>query len=148
MVKQRSPLTRVVLLSARARQGHVLQALRNGAEGVVGPQSTATDLVRALQTVMAGRRYLGAGLAEADVLAPSSADADPYDSLTAREREVVHLAAEGWGNTEIAQRLGVSPRTVETHRAHAMHKLGLRIQPDLIRYALRRGLLVSDEDGA
>ena len=70
-----------------------------------------------------------------------SAALDPYETLTAREREVLHLAAEGHTNAEIADRLFISRRTVETHRANLMRKLGLRTQTDLISYALRRGIL-------
>jgi len=66
---------------------------------------------------------------------------DPYETLSNREREVLHLAAEGLTNAEIAERLVISPRTVETHRANLMHKLNLHSQTDLIRYALQRGIL-------
>jgi two-component system, NarL family, response regulator NreC len=71
---------------------------------------------------------------------------DPYTILSEREREVLHLAAEGLGNTELAARLGISPRTVETHRANFMRKLGLQRQMDLVRYALRRGILAADDE--
>jgi DNA-binding NarL/FixJ family response regulator len=66
---------------------------------------------------------------------------DLYETLTTREREVLHLAAEGRTYAEIAAALGISPRTVETHRIHLMQKLGLRTQTELIRYALHRGIL-------
>jgi DNA-binding NarL/FixJ family response regulator len=70
---------------------------------------------------------------------------DPYDALTEREREVLHLAAEGLSNPDIAARLSISPRTVETHRANLMRKLGLKTQTDLIRYALKRGILPMED---
>jgi DNA-binding CsgD family transcriptional regulator len=70
---------------------------------------------------------------------------DPYETLTTREREVLHLATAGRTNAEIAATLGISPRTVETHRAHLMRKLGLRTQTDLIRYALQRGILPMEQ---
>jgi DNA-binding NarL/FixJ family response regulator len=73
--------------------------------------------------------------------AKTSDSLDLYDTLTNREREVFQLAAEGHTNNEIASRLFISPRTVETHRANVMHKLGLRSQTDLVRYALQRGIL-------
>ena len=66
---------------------------------------------------------------------------DPYDTLTTREREVLQLTAESSSVNEVAARLGISPRTVETHRENLMRKLGLQSQTDLIRYALRRGIL-------
>jgi two-component system response regulator NreC len=68
-------------------------------------------------------------------------DLDPYEALTTRERQVLQLAAEGHTNAEIAARLVISPRTVETHRANLMRKLNLRTQTDLIRYALQRGII-------
>jgi DNA-binding CsgD family transcriptional regulator len=95
--------------------------------------------------VSAGRRYLSRALSERAIDAYAekalAVPPDPYDTLTAREREVLHLAAESSSATEIAARLGISPRTVETHREHLMRKLGLQNQTDLIRYALRRGIL-------
>ena len=75
-------------------------------------------------------------------------EVDIYETLTTREREVLHLAAEGLSNPAIGARLGISPRTAEKHRAHVMQKLGLRSRADLIVYALDRGLLPRRPDGA
>ena len=144
-VSQRSPHTRVVILSMHADEAYVLAALRNGAAGYVLKDSSAADLVQAVREVAAGRRYLSSPLSERAIEAyvQKAADAavDPYEMLTNREREVLHLAAEGYTNAEIADQLSISPRTAETHRANLMHKLGLRTHTDLIRYALRRGIL-------
>jgi DNA-binding NarL/FixJ family response regulator len=94
---------------------------------------------------MAGRRYLSPPLSESAielyVQKAKAAPRDLYEALTTREREVLQLAAEGQSNPEIADRLGISVRTVETHRANLMHKLDLRSQTDLVRYALKRGIL-------
>jgi DNA-binding NarL/FixJ family response regulator len=142
---QRSPHTRVVILSMHANEAYVLEALRNGAAGYVLKDSSAADLVHAVREVVAGRRYLSSPLSERAIAAyiqkASDVALDPYEMLTNREREVLHLAAEGYTNAEIADQLSISPRTAETHRANLMHKLGLRTQTDLIRYALRRGIL-------
>jgi DNA-binding NarL/FixJ family response regulator len=73
-----------------------------------------------------------------------TAELDPYETLTTREREVLHLAAQGYSASEMASRLFLSPRTVETHRANLMRKLDLHTQTDLIRYALRRGIIPLD----
>jgi DNA-binding NarL/FixJ family response regulator len=102
--------------------------------------------VTAVREVAAGRRYLSAPLSERaiDAYVQRAAEReplDPYDTLTSREREVLHLAAEGLSNAAIAERLSISPRTVEVHRGSILHKLGLRGQTDLVRYALRRGIL-------
>jgi DNA-binding NarL/FixJ family response regulator len=142
---QRSPHTRVVILSMHANEAYVLEALRNGAAGYVLKDSSAADLVHAVREVVAGRRYLSSPLSERAIAAyiqkASDVVSDPYEMLTNREREVLHLAAEGYTNAEIADQLSISPRTAETHRANLMHKLGLRTHTDLIRYALRRGIL-------
>jgi len=144
-VGQRSPHTRVVILSMHANEAYVLEALRNGAAGYVLKDSSAADLVHAVREVVAGRRYLSSPLSERAIAAyiqkASDVALDPYEMLTNREREVLHLAAEGYTNAEIAGQLSISPRTAETHRANLMHKLGLRTHTDLIRYALRRGIL-------
>ena len=147
-VKQRTPATRVVILSMHANEPYVLEALKNGAAGYVLKDSSGTDLTQAIRQVLLGQRYLSPPLSERAVEAylqrSQAASLDPYDSLTEREREVLHLAAEGLSNPEVATRLSISPRTVETHRANLMRKLGLKTQTDLIRYALRRGILPLD----
>jgi DNA-binding NarL/FixJ family response regulator len=144
-VKQRTPQTRVVVLSMHSNEAYVLEALRNGASGYVLKDSSGQDLVRAVREVAAGRRYLSAPLSERAIqtYVNTGRDSllDPYDALTSREREVLHLAAEGYSNAEIGSRLSISPRTAETHRANLMRKLDLRSQTDLVRYALRRGIL-------
>jgi DNA-binding NarL/FixJ family response regulator len=144
-VSQRSPQTRIIILSMHANEAYVLEALRNGAAGYVLKDSSVTDLVQAVREVAAGRRYLSPPLSErvidAYVQKAKEATLDVYETLTAREREVLHLAAEGLTNPEIAARLFISPRTAEIHRANLMRKLSLHTQTDLIRYALRRGIL-------
>src|SRR5262249_24900722 len=144
-VDQRSPRTRVVVLSMHANEAYVLEALRNGATAYVLKQCTATELVRAVCEAAAGRRYLSPPLSERAIQAylrkAEASELDPYESLTTREREVLHLAAEGRTNPEISARLYISPRTVEAHRANLMHKLGLKNQSELIRYAIRRGIV-------
>jgi DNA-binding NarL/FixJ family response regulator len=82
---------------------------------------------------------------EAYMMKSQESSFDAYDGLTDREREVLQLAAEGLSNPDIAARLSISPRTVETHRANLMRKLTLKTQTDLIRYALKRGILPMEE---
>lgn len=143
-VARRAPKTRVVILSMHASEAFVLQALRHGAAAYVLKESSAEDLVRAIGEALAGRRYLSPPLSEkaieAYVQRAKGAEVDIYETLTSRERQVLHLAAEGLSNPAIGERLGISPRTAETHRAHVMQKLGLRSRTDLITFALRRGL--------
>jgi DNA-binding NarL/FixJ family response regulator len=151
-VTRRAPKTRIVVLSMHSSEAFVLQALRNGAAAYVLKDSSTTELVRAVRQVLAGRRYLSSRLSEKAIEAyVNRADrgaVDIYETLTRREREVLHLAAEGLNNPAIGERLGISPRTAETHRAHVMEKLGLRNRTALIAYALRRGLIPSGGSGA
>lgn len=148
-VRQRSPTTRIIILSMHANEPYVLEALKNGASGYVLKDSSGTDLIQAVRMVASGQRYLSPPLSERAVEAymKKSQDSsfDAYDGLTDREREVLQLAAEGLSNPDVAARLSISPRTVETHRANLMRKLGLKTQTDLIRYALKRGILPMEE---
>ena len=144
-IAKRAMQTRVVILSMHASETYVLEALRHGAAGYVLKDANPTELVQAVREVRAGRRYLSRGLSERAIDAyaekAQAAPADAYETLTTREREVLQLVAESSSASEIAARLGISPRTVETHRENLMRKLGLKSQTDLIRYALRRGIL-------
>ncbi len=145
-IGQRAPRTHVVMLSMHANEAYVLEALKNGACAYVLKDASAAELVRAVREANVGHRYLSPPLSEPAInsyiqRARNSDSLDLYDTLTNREREVLQLGAEGHTNAEIAGRLFISPRTVETHRANVMHKLGLRSQTELVRYALRRGIL-------
>jgi DNA-binding NarL/FixJ family response regulator len=147
-VSQRTPQTRIVILSMYASEAYVLEAMKNGAAGYVLKDSTAADLVKAIREVAAGRRYLSSPLSERAIEvyieSAKGTTLDLYDTLTTREREVFQMVVEGRTNAEIAERLMISPRTVETHRANLTRKLGLRTQTELVRYALRRGILSLD----
>lgn len=144
-VHQRTPQTRVIILSMYGNEAYVLEALRKGAAGYVLKAASGAELVRGVREVIAGRRYLSPPLSdsaiEAYVERGKTAPLDAYETLTTREREVLHLAAEGRSNTEVAARLGISARTAETHRANLMRKLGLHSQTELVRYAIQRGII-------
>jgi DNA-binding NarL/FixJ family response regulator len=149
-VIRRSPGTRVLVVSMHANEGYVLKALRNGASGYMLKDADAGELGRGIRAVAAGRQFLGAPLSDRAITAyarrvDAETSFDPYEALTSREREVIQLAAEGRSNGEIGRRLTISPRTVEIHRAHGMRKLGLATLSELIRYALKRGLIPLDE---
>lgn len=144
-VNHRFPATRVVILSMHANEAYVLEALRNGASGYVLKDAGGKELVQAVRAVVAGGRYLSPPLSEQAIAAyvekAKSAPLDPVGELTTREREVLGLAAGGQSSADIAARLGISPRTAETHRANLMRKLGLHNQTDLVRFAIRQGIL-------
>jgi DNA-binding NarL/FixJ family response regulator len=144
-VASRVPRTQIIVLSMYDSDAYVREAVRGGAGGYVLKEASPSDLVSAVRAVAGGQRYLSPALSqravEAYVERARAAPPTPHETLSNREREVLKLAAEGRTSTEIAERLNLSPRTVETHRASLLRKLGLRSQSDLIRYAIRQGIL-------
>jgi DNA-binding NarL/FixJ family response regulator len=148
-VCQVAPQTRIVVLSMHADEAYVREALRVGATAYVLKESKAAEFVHAVCEAAAGRRYLSSALSERAIEAyiAQTADAtlDLYETLTNRERDVLALAAKGHTTAEIAAQLSISARTVEAYRASMLRKLGLHSQTDLIRYALRRGIIPLEE---
>jgi len=144
-VKHRSPFTQTLVLSMHAGRAYVTEALRSGATGYVLKDLDIHSLVHAVREVAAGRRYLSPSISSlvVDAYVERSKDQppDPYETLTARERQILRLTAEGAATAHIGASLGISPRTVETHRTHLMRKLGLKTQGDLVRYSLQRGIV-------
>ena len=143
-VAERAPETRTLMLSMHANEAYIAQALRAGPTGYAAKETGPSELVNAIREVAAGRLYLSPPFSERAMaaylgkLAPCS---DPYATLTPRETEVLAMAAEGLNNPRIAAHLNISVRTVETHRANLLKKLGLQGQNDLVRYALKRGIV-------
>lgn len=147
-VAEVAPHTSVVVVSMYSNEAYVIEALQAGAKGYVLKSSTQDELIPAVREAAIGRRYVSqalAGTIEAYMKkAKEGVISDSYEMLSNREREVLQLAAEGLTNAEIGERLFLSPRTIEDHRSSMMHKLGLRTHVDLVRYALRRGILPMD----
>ena len=147
-VSRVSPRTRALVLSMHANPAYVVEAMQSGAAGYVLKGSSAAELVRAIRAVAEGSRHLSPPLSEEMVEAYAQravpTGLDLYRTLTQREREVLHLAAEGQTSAQIGARLNISPRTVEVHRANLLRKLRLRGQSDLVRYAVGRGILSID----
>jgi DNA-binding NarL/FixJ family response regulator len=143
-VGKTSPRTKSIILSMYSDEPHVIEALQVGACGYVLKESDSSDLAKAIHEVMAGRHYLSAPLSELAIAAykekTKGTSLDLYNTLTAREREVLQLVAEGNSNAQIAARLFISERTVESHRATMMQKLSLTSRRELIDYALKRGI--------
>ncbi len=143
-VRTNSPNTRVIVLSMHNDEPYVIEALRAGAAAYLLKGSESQEIAQALKEVLAGRRYLSAPLSEWAINALTTRVAettDPLSSLSPREREVLQLAAEGYANPEIAEKLFISPRTAETHRTNLMRKLALQSQTDLVRFSIRRGII-------
>ena len=144
-VKLRSPETQVIILSMHADEAYVTEAFRNGALGYMLKNDSASELIQAIREVHKGHRYLGSLLSEKAIESyirkSHTSDVDSYESLTPREREVLALICEGNTGAAIAGKLSLSVRTVEMHRSNLMSKLGLHTQIDIIRYAIKRGLI-------
>jgi|SRR5579859_1071450 len=144
-VKSECPDVKAIMLTMHSSEDYVFSAFANGASAFVLKDSCVDDLVNAIHQALDGNRYLSPQLADRaldNYLRTGRASAsDPFETLTQRERQVVQLSAEGYTHAEIGDRLHISPRTAETHRANAMHKLGLLNATDLVRYAIRRGLV-------
>jgi DNA-binding NarL/FixJ family response regulator len=144
-----SSRTRTIMLSMYSTEAYIHEALRNGASGYVAKSAGANLLVEAVRTVMTGRRYLSPPFSERAieqyVQRVDTGRLDLYDTLTKREVELFKWMAQGYKNAEIGSSLGISPRTVEVHRARIMQKLDLSSQRELIRFALQRGILTQDE---
>ncbi|MFN8559758.1 MAG: response regulator transcription factor [Dehalococcoidia bacterium] len=142
---------RVLVLTGFGDDERVLDALRAGASGYVVKRSDINELLLAIQSVQRGNLYISASVSEGrsaiDLLIQAqSKRPGPEDTLTEREREILQLVAEGYPNQAIADRLYLSVKTVEAHKAHIMGKLGAQKTADLIRYALRKGIISLDPE--
>ena len=138
------PQIKVLILSMHARSEYVYRILESGARGYVLKKAPAEELIRAIETVHSGEAFFSpdvARLALSRFAKGSDAPVSPRDLLTNRGREVLVLIAEGLANKEIASQLGVSVRTVETHREHIMRKLNIHSVAGLTRFALSHGLI-------
>ncbi|MFK3649235.1 response regulator [Lysobacter enzymogenes] len=143
-LREQAQPPRVLVLTMHQEDEYILQAVRAGASGYVVKDSPAAELLAAVREVHAGRGYFGpqAARALAEQLRHPERDlGDPYGRLTAREREVFHLIADGLTTKEIARRLGISVKTAENHRARVLDKLDVRNSAELVRYASRKGLV-------
>lgn len=151
-ITQNCPDTCVLVLSSFREEAYALETFRAGASGYILKSANADELVQAVRVVSSGRRYLSPALSEQALETylnvqhlQKDTTLDTYGTLTNREREIFHLVLDGDTNAEIAEKLIISPRTVETHRANMMRKLGLRNHREMLRYALRRGIISIDE---
>lgn len=143
------PTTKVVIVSMHSAESYVAQALAAGVAGYVLKDACADELPVLLRSVMRGETYLSPAISKQLVdalrarMADGAAGTSP-DPLTGRQREILQLLAEGKSAKEIAHLLGLSVKTVETHRAQIMERLDIRDLPGLVRYAIRTGLVSSD----
>ncbi len=145
-IKKLMPEIKVLILTMHEHEEYVFQALRAGASGYMLKEAADTDLISALHIIQSGQFYLSP-MAQSVMVGDylqrvrTGEEKDSYSSLTEREREILKLVAEGYTNNQIAERLIISPKTVDTHRTHIMDKLNLHSRAELVKYAMRRGLL-------
>jgi DNA-binding NarL/FixJ family response regulator len=145
---QESPRTKVIILSMHADAPYISQALRAGVAGYLLKGAAVSELPLALQSVMRGETYLTPKISQQVVegyLRDSEEEPGLLEGLTGRQREILQLIAEGRTTREMAEVLGVSVKTIETHRLRLMERLGIRDVPGLVRYAIRAGLVSSEE---
>jgi DNA-binding NarL/FixJ family response regulator len=143
-LKSELPATRTLVLTMHEDEEYVLHVVRAGASGYLLKDSPISELISAVKQLHAGKAYFGAAAAKVlaeQVHKPGGDGGDPYGRLTPREREVFHMVVEGRTSKEIAARLGISTKTAENHRANVLDKLDARNTADVVRYAVRRGLL-------
>jgi two-component system, NarL family, response regulator NreC len=146
LIRETCPATQVVMLSMHSDEGYVLRALKAGARAYLLKDSAEADLPRAIRAVVEGKSFFSPAVGKVLLedymrkLERSGAE-DSYDLLSGREREILQLVAEGQSSKQIAGLLHLSVYTVETHRANIMQKLGLRGLPELILYAVRKGII-------
>jgi DNA-binding NarL/FixJ family response regulator len=142
-IMEKCPETRVLILSMYLSAEHIHRALQAGAQGYVLKESAGDEVVEAIRALRAGKRYLSHRITETmiDDYLRDGTNVSPVDSLSLRERDVLQLVVEGNTNVAIAQKLSLSPKTVETYRARIMRKLKVRDTVELVKFAMRHGLI-------
>lgn len=148
-VGHRSPHTRKIVLSMHSADPYVVEAFRSGACGYILKDGAPDELINAIRHVLLDNNYLSPKLPERLIAALTEStgniEQDKYETLTNREREIFQMTAEGRTSQEIGDRLMISPRTVEVHRSNLTNKLGIKNHVDLIRIAIKRGILPIDD---
>ncbi len=143
-IRARLPATRILVLTQHENKEYILPMLRAGAAGYVFKRARSADLVNAIRTVHLEGTFLSASITSTlmeEIAASGQANTHDQSLLTTREAEVVRLVAEGLSSREIAERLHLGIKTVETHRAHIMEKVGVHSTVELILYAIRQGIV-------
>jgi len=145
-IAARSPQTAIAILSMHSDESYVIRSLKAGARAYLLKDSAEADLIAAIHAIMEGKSFFSPAVSKilkedyVHQLAEMGAE-DSYELLTNREREVLQLVAEGKSNKEVANLLNLSLYTVETHRTHILQKLNLHSVPELILYAVRKGII-------
>jgi two-component system response regulator NreC len=146
-IRHTHPNTRVLILTMHQNEEYLSEVLEAGASGYVLKHAAGHELIAAIRAVAQGDAFFSPAMArtlvEHYVEKMAGGDAHPSDELTSREREILQLVAEGHTNSDIAEILGISGKTVKTHRLHLMQKLDLHDRGELIKYAISKGIITS-----
>jgi len=140
-IRRALPSAKVILLTVHTENRYILEALKSGIRGYVLKSRAASELIEAIHEILNGRIYLSPGISQTVVEAYLQQNSEESESLTHRELQVLQLVAEGRTTKEIAASLGVSAKTADSHRSNIMHKLNMHTVAELVRYAIRRGLV-------
>lgn len=148
-IHEACPETQVVILSMYATREHIYSAFQSGAQGYLLKESAGREVAEAVRVVHSGRRYLSPRITDLVVdgfleMQEEQTDRSPLARLSLREREILQLVVAGKSNTEIAQALFLSPKTIETYRSRMMEKLGINDIPALVKFAIQQGLTTLD----
>jgi len=148
-IKKKFPKTKVVVLTMHANEEYIFQILNAGADGYLVKETAFQDLISAIHAVHKGEAFMSPSISKkvmTDYIQRAQGEEKVgFDTLTTREREILQLVAEGNSNKKIAEALFISPKTVETHRAHIMDKLNIHDRAGLIKYAIRKGMINLDK---
>jgi DNA-binding NarL/FixJ family response regulator len=143
-LSKKFPKTKVLMLTMHDTQEFIIQALESGACGYVTKDAPPDQLIEAILAVARGEKFVGEKITPEIIDRVGKDDGDPYKKLTTRERQVLQLIAEGNTSRQIASILEISEKTVDTHRSHLMRKLGFHDQTELVKFAIRKGIVGLD----
>ncbi len=140
------PETKILVLTQYDDKEHVFPAIQAGANGFISKMAASSELATGIRAVAAGESYLSPAVAKLFIegyqrVTPIGVDGDPYDELTDKEREMLRLVVEGYKTRQIADMLAITPKTVDAHKTNLMRKLGIHNNLELVKYALRRGII-------
>ncbi|MDP7290432.1 MAG: response regulator transcription factor [Phycisphaerae bacterium] len=143
-LSQKTPDTAVIMLTIHRHDEFVIEALENGAIGYLLKEGAADEVITAIHAAVRGELYLASGVNKNVLSRLNKGDSNPYKQLTSREKQVFHLIVDGKTSRQIAQELSITPKTVDAHRNNLMQKLDIHKQTELVRYAIRRGIITLD----
>jgi two-component system nitrate/nitrite response regulator NarL len=147
LLRKESPRTKVLILSVHSNKEYIFRVIQAGAHGYVSKEAPPEELVRAIESVFEGEPFFSEDIARAALnqFVASGGKKEPFAQLTSRERQVLVLIAEGQSNKEIANRLGIGVRTIETHRERIMRRLDIHSVAGLTKFAIANGMVSLDE---